>query len=221
MKRVEPSPSMADRVYEVLHEAITSGQFPVGYRLRIRDLAAEVGTSEMPVREAIRRLEEAGFAERVPHRGSVVKGLQLTELAHVYDVRRLLEVEAARSGARRIEAERIAAMQEELGELRRAVADGDVTAYLDSDEALLSVLYEASGNPVLLSTISTLWQHCRAYKTVGARASIDKPGDELWHYQERLVAAVEAQDAEAAAALTEESLVKATDRIRAQLQAPK
>ncbi|MDI3419165.1 GntR family transcriptional regulator [Streptomyces luteolus] len=219
MKRVEPAPSMADRVYAVLHEAITSGQFPAGHRLRIRDLAAEVGTSEMPVREAIRRLEEAGFAERVPHKGAVVKGLQLTELAHVYDVRRLLEVEAARTGARRMGAEQLGRMREELRELRRAVDERDVSGYLDRDEALLSVLYEASGNPVLLSTISTMWQHCRAYKTVGARASIDQAGDALWYYQERLVGAVEARDAQAAAALTEESLVKATDRIREQLRA--
>jgi len=211
---------MADRVYEVLHEAIMSGEFPVGYRLRIRDLAAQVGTSEMPVREAIRRLEEAGFAERVPHRGAVVKGLQLTELVHVYDVRRLLEVEAARGGAERIGAVGVGRMREELRQMRRAIAEGDVISYLDRDEALLAALYEASGNPVLLTTIRTMWQHCRAYKTVGARASLDTPGDDaLWRYQERLVDAAEARDAEAAAAITNESLLNATDRIKAQLNA--
>ncbi|MGI5472906.1 GntR family transcriptional regulator [Streptomyces sp. CA-132043] len=220
-KRLEPSPSMADRVYAVLHEAIMSGEYPVGYRLRIRDLAAEVGTSEMPVREAIRRLEEAGFAERVPHKGSVVKGLDLTELVHVYDVRRLLEVEAARGGTERIDAAHIARMREELKRMRRAVTEGDVIPYLDHDEAVLAVLYEASGNPVLVNTIRTMWQHCRAYKTVGARASLATPGDDaLWRYQERLVDAVEAHDVEAAAAITNESLVNATDRIRAQLKTP-
>ena len=54
----------------------------------------------MPVREAIRRLEEAGLAEREPHKGAVVKGLTLEELVHVYGVRRLLEGEAARLGSR-------------------------------------------------------------------------------------------------------------------------
>ncbi|MFG2888144.1 GntR family transcriptional regulator [Streptomyces sp. NPDC048248] len=75
-----------------------SGELPAGDRLRIRGLAAEVGTSEMPVREAIRRLEEAGFVERTPHKGAVVKGLNLAELVHLHDVRRLLEVETARAG---------------------------------------------------------------------------------------------------------------------------
>jgi DNA-binding GntR family transcriptional regulator len=217
-KRVEPSPSLTDQVYAVLHEAITSGEYPAGYRLRIRDLAAEVGTSVMPVREAIRRLEEAGFAERVPHKGSVVKGQNLTELLHVYETRRILEIEAAPRGAAQIGEAGVARMREEFELMRRAIAEGAVAPYLDHDEALLAILYEAAGNPVLLNTIRTLWQHCRAYKIVGARATLDTPSDDaLWRYQEHLLKAAHAHDAEVAAAITNESLANATDRIKAQL----
>ena len=55
---------LTDQVYATLHAAIISGELPAGSRLRIRDLAEQVGTSVMPVREAIRRLEQAGLAER-------------------------------------------------------------------------------------------------------------------------------------------------------------
>ncbi len=213
---------MADRVYAVLHESIMSGEFPVGYRLRIRDLAALVGTSEMPVREAIRRLEEAGFAERVPHRGSVVKGLDLAELIHAYDVRLLLEVEATQLGAKRIDKAGIAEMRQGLVSMRQAIAEGAVMDYLDRDEAVLGVLYEASGNPVLMDTVRSLWGQCRAYKTVGARSALDKPDDDaLWRHQERLVEAVESGDAAAAAAVTRESLASAINRIKAQLREQK
>ncbi|MEI5522066.1 GntR family transcriptional regulator [Streptomyces brasiliscabiei] len=219
-KRVEPSASLADQVYAVLHEAITSGEYPAGYRLRIRDLAAEVGTSVMPVREAIRRLEEAGFAERVPHKGAVVKGQNLAELLHIYDTRRVLEIEAARRGAALIGEADAARMAAELEQMRGAITEGAVVPYLDHDEALLTVLYEAAGNPVLLNTIRTLWEHCRAYKIVGARASLDVPGDDsLWRFQEDLVKAAYAHDGEAAAAITNESLADATDRIKARLVA--
>src|SRR3954470_16232795 len=98
-----------------------SGELPAGARLRVRDLALQVGTSVMPVREAIRRLEEAGLAERSPHKGAVVKGLTLEELVHVYDVRRLLEVEAARLGAARIIAEDCDEMQAEYDLMRSAI----------------------------------------------------------------------------------------------------
>ncbi|QSE95626.1 GntR family transcriptional regulator [Rhodococcus pseudokoreensis] len=216
-KRAEPT-LLTDQVYSMIHESIMNGDLPAGARLRVRDLAEQVGTSVMPVREAIRRLEEAGLAERVPHRGAVVKGLTLAELVHVYDVRRLLEVEAARLGAERISAEDCDRMQAEFALMRAAVDEGRVVALLDHDEALLSILYEAAANPVLLQTIRNLWNHCRAYKIVGAQGSLDSGGDDpLWRFQERLVAAARDRSGDFAAAVNEESLLDATDRIKALL----
>ena len=127
-----------------------SGELPAGSRLRVRDLAEQVGTSVMPVREAIRRLEEAGLAERVPHKGAVVKGLTSTELEHVYDVRILLETDAARLGGALLAAEDSEAMWRSCAEMARAVDDGRIVDALNHDEALLTVLYSAGGNPVLL-----------------------------------------------------------------------
>ena len=218
-KRAETS-LLTDQVYETMHEAIMNGDLPAGSRLRIRDIAAQVGTSVMPVREAIRRLEEAGLAERVPHKGAVVKGLTLAELVHVYDVRRLLEVEAARLGAQQISPADVDRMHAEYELMQTAIAERRVVALLDHDEALLTILYEASANPVLVDSIRTLWQHCRAYKIVGAQGTLDTPGDDsLWRYQERLVVAARKGDADAAAAVNNESLINATSRIRVQLAA--
>jgi DNA-binding GntR family transcriptional regulator len=219
--RAEPS-LLADQVYAVIREAILNGEMPAGTRLRIRDLAAQVGTSVMPVREAIRRLEEAGLAERSPHKGAIVRGLTLAELVHVYDVRRLLEVEAARLGAKGITAEQTARMQAEYELMCIALAERRVIAYLDHDHALLTILYEAAGNPVLVQVIRGLWNQCRAYKIVGAQGSLDSAGSEsLWSYQQRLVAAARDNDDVAAAAINEESLADATERIRSLLAAQK
>lgn len=218
-KRAEPT-LLTDQVYAMIHEAIMNGDLPAGTRLRIRDLAAQVGTSVMPVREAIRRLEEAGLAERVPHKGAVVKDLTLAELVHVYDVRRLLEVEAARLGSQRISRADVARMRNEYKLMRTAIAERRVVAYLDHDESLLTILYEAAGNPVLVQTIQTLWEHCRAYKIMGARAALDAPGDDsLWRYQHRLVAAARDNDGDAGAAANNDSLIDATARIKEQLAA--
>jgi DNA-binding GntR family transcriptional regulator len=217
-RRAEPT-LLTDQVYSMIHEAIMNGELPAGSRLRVRDLAEQVGTSVLPVREAIRRLEEAGLAERSPHKGAVVRELTLEELVHVYDVRRLLEVEAARLGAQRIIPEDCEKMQAEYDLMRSATAEGRVVALLDHDEALLTILYNAAGNPVLLEMIRTLWYRCRAYKIVGARGTLDSAGeDSLWRYQQDLIAAARNNDA-AAAAVNEESLLNATDRIRALLAA--
>ena len=176
----------------------------------------------MPVREAIRRLEEAGLAEREPHKGAVVKGLTLEELVHVYDVRRLLEGEAARLGTERITADDCERMQAEYDLMVAAISERRVVDLLDHDEALLTILYTASGNPVLVNMIRTLWQHCRAYKIVGAQGTLDAEGtDSLWRYQKDLVAAARKQDGAAALSVSDASLDNATQRIRALLAAQK
>ena len=211
---------LTDQVFSVLHQAIISGELPPGSRLRVRDIAAQVGTSVMPVREAIRRLEEAGLAEREPHKGAVVKGLTLEELVHVYGVRRLLEGEAARLGTEQVTAADCERMQAEYDAMLAAIGERRVVDLLDHDEALLTILYSASGNPVLVDLIQTLWQHCRAYKIVGATGTLDAEGDDsLWRYQQDLVAAARERDAAAAQSVSDASLDNATQRIRALLAA--
>lgn len=219
-KPVQPT-LLADQVYDVLHKAIVSGELPAGSRLRIRDVAEQVGTSVMPVREAIRRLEEGGFAHREPHKGAVVKGLTLEELIHVYDVRKVLEREAARRGAERITPTDCARMEAEYGFMRAAIAEGRLEDHLRLDEALLTVLYESGGNPVLVKTIQNLWIQCRAYKTLGIKSTFDstKSNEVLWRYQRDLVAAARANDPDAAALASDASLDVAAAEIRRRLAA--
>ncbi len=216
-----PKPTLlADQVYDVLHEAIVSGRLPAGSRLRIRDVAAQVGTSVMPVREAIRRLEEAGFAAREPHKGAVVTGVSLEGLVHIYAVRTILEREAARTGAANISAGDCDRMEVTLGLLRTAVDEGRLEDYLDFDEQLLTILYAAGGNPVLVSTIESLWEQCRTYKTMGIRSRYDSVNAaDLWTYQQQLLVAARANDSDAAAAVSEASLRTAADEVRSRLAA--
>ncbi len=218
LRRVDPGARVGDQVFDSIHEAILDGTLPAGHRLRIRELADELGTSVMPVREAIRRLEEIGLAEAVPYKGAVVKQFTDEELLHVYAVRRLLEVEAAAAGVAGIAADGRTRLERVLGSMRDAVAEGEVVAYLDRDEEFLEILYDAAGNPVLTTTIRGLWYRCRSYKIVGARRALDSgQADRLLAYQTSLLDAVVAGDREAAARVTAESLDVATERIRSAL----
>lgn len=218
-KRAEPA-LLTDQVYATLHAAILNGDLPAGSRLTVRELAEQVGTSAMPVREAIRRLEEAGMVEREPHKGAVVKALTLEELVHVYDIRRLLEVEAARLGSEHVTDEDCDRMQAEYDLMREAIRDHRVVDLLDHDESLLTILYTASGNPLLVKMIQNLWLQCRAYKIVGATGTLDAVGDDsLWRYQQSLITAARNRDTISGAAVNDASLVNATNRIKALLAA--
>ncbi|MDQ0212436.1 GntR family transcriptional regulator [Arthrobacter bambusae] len=216
-QRAEPT-LLTDQVYSMIRAAILSGDLPSGSRLKVRDLAEQVGTSVMPVREAIRRLEEIGLAEREPHKGAVVKTLTFEELIHVYDVRRLLETEAARLGSENVSSEDCDRMQAEYDLMRKAIDERQVIPTLDHDEAMLAILYQAAGNPVLLQMIRSLWQQCRAYKIVGAQGSLDNGNDDsLWRYQQDLITAARNSDPAAAAAVNSASLLDASERIKARL----
>jgi DNA-binding GntR family transcriptional regulator len=220
VSRLEEPSLLTDRVFTAIHEAIMSGDLPAGARLRVRDLALQVGTSVMPVREAIRRLEEAGLAERVPHKGAVVKGLTLIELEHVYDVRILLETQAAGLGGAVVTPESCAQMWTLCDDMARAVEDGRIVDALNHDEALLAILYYAGGNPVLLEMIRGLWQRCRPYKILGAMRALESSDGTLWSFQPRIVKAARDHDGSAAAAIARESLLSAKARIEETLDAP-
>lgn len=191
------------------------GDLPAGTQLKVRDLANQVGTSVMPVREAIRRLEESGLAIREPHKGAVVKSVTMTELGQTYEVRKLLEVEAARLGAAAVSDQDCTAMLQLSDQLQRAVNSADTVECLNLDEALLTVLYTAGGNSVLLDSIRGLWQRCRAYKIRGAQRARDLSDVSLWSFQLPLVAAAQQRDQRAAAEITRDSMLSAMDRISA------
>ncbi|MEZ2391552.1 GntR family transcriptional regulator [bacterium RCC_150] len=209
---------VADQVYDALRNAILSGELAGGLPLRVRDVAAMVGTSVMPVREAIRRLEETGLATRVAaHRGAVVREFTVGELIHIYEVRATLEVEAARRGTVNVTDDDIASMEAACDRMQKAVADHRVTDALDEDEALLRILYSAGGNPVLLDVIETLWLQCRPYKVIGATEAIENEDSSLWTPQPAILEAARRRDVKAATRLTKQSLASSRKRLEKRL----
>lgn len=208
---------VADQVYESLRSAILAGELAAGSPLRVRDIAAMVGTSVMPVREAIRRLEETGLATRLAHKGSVVREFTVAELIHIYEVRATLEIEAARKGTANITGAALQHMEAACVRMQRAVAEGRVSDALDDDEDVLRTLYSAGANPVLVNMIETLWLQCRPYKVIGAIEAIAKNDSTLWSPQPALLEAAKAKDVAAATFTTQQSLAGARKRLEKRL----
>ncbi|RDI95402.1 GntR family transcriptional regulator [Meiothermus sp. QL-1] len=102
--------SLREAAYIRLREDILQGLLPPGTRILEPELAQSLGVSRTPVREALQRLAQEGLVELVPGRGARVRVLLLEEVREVYEVRALLEGEAAALAAER-------ASQAELGVL--------------------------------------------------------------------------------------------------------
>lgn len=97
------SETLAARIARILASRIIQGQIPAGERLRQDHIAAEFGSSHVPVREAFRLLEAQGLAENLPRRGVRVSGFDLDALREVAHMRAALEALALRHAAPNID----------------------------------------------------------------------------------------------------------------------
>jgi DNA-binding GntR family transcriptional regulator len=93
--------TIGQQVYERLHHDVMAGELVPGTWLRELDLAAMLGVSRTPVREAVRRLAQDGLLEISPNRGVQVRALGVAEALDAYEVRELVEGAAARRAAPR------------------------------------------------------------------------------------------------------------------------
>ncbi|MET9954834.1 FCD domain-containing protein [Streptomyces sp. NPDC006339] len=214
---LRPSP-LVEQAAERLREQITAGHWPVGTRLPGETtLAKELGVGRSTVREALRALAGAGLVQ--PRQGAGVfvtatrpvedwpTRLRRAAVTDVYEVRMLVEVQAARLAAlRRTDAD-IDAMRDALAG-RRAAADGDDAAFVDADIRLHSTVVAAAHNPVLTDLFAEFAPALRQglvdlLDLLALRAEDPRTGEES---HAALVAAVEAGDAEEAARLASREL---------------
>jgi DNA-binding GntR family transcriptional regulator len=88
--------TMVGGITERLRKAIITGAIRPRERMRVADLERKFGVSHIPIREAPRRLQSEGFVEISPRRTTIAAGVDLSDLANIYDLRRIIEVEIGR-----------------------------------------------------------------------------------------------------------------------------
>lgn len=146
--------TLNERVYDELRRAIMSGRFPPGTSVTLRALAAVVGTSEMPVRDAVRRLVVERALVSLPNRSVIVPILNETTFREISDIRRQLETLATQHAAERVDAKDIAALRTIL----RAMAVSKThTRYLELNQDFHFRIYAAADRPMLYSMIESIW----------------------------------------------------------------
>lgn len=139
---------LREQVKDVLLQRIVSGELQPGERLVETRIAQELGTSQAPVREALRDLELLRLVESEPFRGSRVRVFDEEEMIEVFPVRASLEELAARLAAEKLEGD-VSALEAELEAMRDAVKRGDTNALAKHDIAFHQLIVEAAGNSVL------------------------------------------------------------------------
>lgn len=142
---------LREQIKEILLERILRGDLEPGERLVETRLAKELGTSQAPVREALRDLELLRLVESEPFRGAHVRAVDDSQLLPVFPVRAALEELAAREAAAKVDGD-VARLDLELEHMRQAAKLGDWRTQISHDLAFHRVMVELAGNEPLLQS---------------------------------------------------------------------
>lgn len=157
--------ALPDMIYEDVRARIVSGRLEPGQPVRQDHLAAELGVSKIPLREALARLESDGLVVLNPRRGFEVRWLSAEEAEEIFDLRLKVEPAAAALACRRATPQDRAEAQAALEALDAAIAEDDPRAG-DLNRAFHLALVRPAGRPITTQLIERL--HALAERYVRA-----------------------------------------------------
>ena len=153
-----------ERVHQHLRDEILANRLPPGTVLGEVALAASLGVSRGPVREALGRLAAEGLVTIRPRRGAVVSALTAEEFLEAYQVREALETLAMRLAVPRLGTEGVARLEAIVDEQRLHAEAGDVDAFFAANQAFHELIVETSGNRTLIEMHRQLVGHMGRYR---------------------------------------------------------
>lgn len=197
--------TLAGDAYEAIRQAIRSGRFKPGDRLRFADLQTLCGMSVTPVREALARLTAEGFTVLDDHRGYSVASLSLAELRDITAARQLCESEALRLSVEKGDADwegRVIAahhLMTRIPQVREDIPSAMREDWEARHAAFHAALISACGSPILLEICEKLFSRADHYR----RMSISLSGGtrDVAGEHRRVMELALARDAEGAAAV--------------------
>ncbi|MHB0970376.1 MAG: GntR family transcriptional regulator [Thermoanaerobaculia bacterium] len=189
---------MADR----LRSDILEGKARPGEWLRQERLAQEIGASQMPVREALKRLAAEGLVEHVPYRGVRVVEFSVEDVEDLYACRVFIEGMAARYAAANITDEEVRELRDLHERMLACETPRELPEYRELNRRFHTLLFSASRRSYLIRTLGQLWAAfpTMLWSNIPHAATASAPGrDEAdAREHEAIVQALAARDPEAA-----------------------
>ena len=149
--------TMRVRVYRTLARGLMAGMFKPGEAVTLRTLAHRLGTSAMPVREAVSRLIAERALLLLPNRSVIVPRMSRARFIELAETRQILEGNVTEAACARATPALLRQLAEINGAMNRCVAVDDFRGALAYNMAFHFTLYRAAGKPVVLSLIEMLW----------------------------------------------------------------
>jgi len=158
LESIQNHRSLTDVVFERLHDAIIDGQLKAGQWLRQEALAQELGVSQMPVREALKRLVAEGLAVRIPYKGVKVVEFSPEDIVDICTVRLVLESLAVRLATPLITAKDLERLKENLREAEGYTSQDQMACRRQLNTEFHLSICQASGRQYLVRLLEMLWR---------------------------------------------------------------
>jgi len=208
---VDEVPRLRQQVYERIRRAIINGQFAPGERLSVSRIAESLQVSTMPVREAVRLLEEDGLVETSARRWTRVATISSAQAEELYPLVGLLEEYAVSTGREATPAY-VRRLREANRALDHAGSGGDAMASINADERFHALLLEGCSNQTLLQTVAQFKSRMRLHEGAFFRHGVGRSTSQ----HEEIVAAIELGDRRRAGALVRAHWASGLEALRQQ-----
>jgi DNA-binding GntR family transcriptional regulator len=215
LKPLHDIPSLSERAYEVIKEAILTLKIRPGEVLTIGRLADQLGVSRSPARDALLRLEKEGLVAMIPYKGACVSEISTKDVKELYELRILLESYAAKAAASRLTTDEIERIRGIFREAEGAFKQGQLVLASDLGRGFHDLLVGKVGNDRLVAYLNHLDMHYTRIRRFSALI----PGRlEKSHKQhQEILAALKSGDGERAERAMADHLASARDDILANM----
>ena len=156
--------STGEMVFNALKSAIVNGYLKPGERLIEQRLSEKLKTSRIPVREAMRKLEQRGFVERLPSRGFRVSRTSREEVKETFGIRAALESYAASMATEYATLEFIVDLEKNVEASYQALAERDLEKLTELNEEFHEMVYKAARSPRLYKMINAFRDYMARYR---------------------------------------------------------
>lgn len=143
-------PSLSDRIFDIIENAILSGSFRPGERIIETELAKNLGISKSPVREALKKLEGEGIVRLVPRKGFFVRNIGRKSIEDLCDVMFIIEVAAARLSLKKKTEAVCQKIDEILDQMKGHLRRKDHTSYTLANRQFHGLFYDLTENEWIL-----------------------------------------------------------------------
>lgn len=158
------SANSVEQATSLIRQAILSGQYGPGARLKVAELSSRLGFSAMPLREALRKLEGEGLVEIEPNRGATVRRLDRAFIGDLYELNTELQLLAIRRAIKTLTLDKLDELEVRSAAYEAAIRGGNLESGVRLNRELHARIVELGGNMEALRMFLRGWELIGAFR---------------------------------------------------------